>query len=176
METNKVIEEKQSIRYFNDQKVDQKTIEDILNYAIAEISLDEDDPPWHFVVVEDQEIKEKIADMLFYSSEDSVEETCNVIKDCSVLILAFSDYAGEFYVGELTYFKLVSSFFRCMVDRPRDLGLTSLYIRDIREIKEELRRMFFLPENLFGAVALGYSDHFPSKKLGKSLDKVTEWW
>lgn len=171
METNKVIEEKQSIRYFNDQKVDQKTIEDILNYAIAEISLDEDDPPWHFVVVEDQEIKEKIADMLFYSSEDSVEETCNVIKDCSVLILVFTDYSDEFKL-----IKTGASLLDYMVNRSRNLGLTTLYIRDIREIQEELQREFFLSEKLSGAVALGYSDHFPSKKLGKSLDKVTEWW
>ena len=176
MERSKKIEEKQSIRHFNDQKVDQKTIEDILNYAIASTPIDGDNKPWHFVVVENQELKEKIADMLFRSSKDknSVEVTCNAIKDCSVLILAFISFA---YIDDkLMNLKLGASFLNSMVDRPRDLGLTSLYIRDIREIQKELQREFFLLENLFGAVALGYSDHFPSKKLGKSLDKVTEWW
>ena len=176
MELSKKNEEKQSIRHFNDQKVDQKTIEDILNYAVVMTPLDKGERPWRFVVVENQELKEKIADMLFRSSKDknSVEVTCNAIKDCSVLILVFVSFV---YIDDKSLnLKLGASFLNSMVSRPRDLGLTSLWIKDIRWIEKELRREFFIIENFFGAVALGYSDHFPSKKLGKNLEEVSDWY
>mgnify|MGYP005805469515 CR=1 FL=1 len=170
MELSTVLEERRSVRHFNDQKLDRGIIEDILNYAILSPSA-KNRQPWYFVVVENQELKEKIADMLLYSSEDPVEVTCNVIKDCSALILVFADVID--LVNDVVS---VGACIENMILRARDLNVGSLWIGYILKIEEKLQREFSLNKKLIAAVALGYTDHFPSKRPRKSLAEVCEWW
>ena len=94
MEFSKVMEERRSVRHYNDKKLDRKTIVDILNYGIMAPSA-HNRQPWHFIVVEDQAKKENIANVLEHSSDDPVIVTCNVIKECSALVLVFADITDE---------------------------------------------------------------------------------
>ena len=62
-----------------------------------------------------------------------------------------------------------------MVLRARDLDVASLWIGYILRIEKELQKEFSTDKRLICAVALGYTDHFPSKRPRKTLEEVSEW-
>lgn len=170
MELSKVMEERRSVRHYNDKELDRKTIEDILNYAIMAPSA-HNRQPWYFVVVRDTLKKEDIALMLAEHGDDSVMMTCNVIRDCQALVLVFADITEE-----IMDIQSVGACTQNMVLRAKDLDVASLWIGYILKIEKELQREFSCDKKLIAAVALGYTDHFPSKRPRKSLDEVCEWW
>ena len=170
MELSKVMEERRSVRHFNDKQVDRKTIEDILNYAILAPSA-HNRQPWHFVVVQDQMKKWDIALLLNDYSDKSVSTTCDVIRDCSALVLVFADIEDE-----VMDIQSVGACIENMILRARDLDVASLWIGYILEIEKELQKEFSLEKKLIAAVGLGYTDHFPSKRPRKMIEEVTEWW
>lgn len=170
MELTKVMEERRSVRHYNDKKLDRKTIVDILNYGIMAPSA-HNRQPWHFIVVEDQAKKENIANALEHSSDDPVMVTCNVIKECSALVLVFADITEE-----VMDVQSVGACIENMVLRAKDLDVASLWIGYILRIEKELQKEFSCDKKLIAAVALGYTDHFPSKRPRKTLEEVSEWY
>lgn len=170
MELTKVMEERRSVRHYNDKKLDRKTIVDILNYGIMAPSA-HNRQPWHFIVVEDQAKKENIANALEHSSDDPVIVTCNVIKECSALVLVFADITEE-----VMDVQSVGACIENMVLRAKDLDVASLWIGYILRIEKELQKEFSCDKKLIAAVALGYTDHFPSKRPRKTLEEVSEWY
>ena len=170
MELSKVMEERRSVRHFNDKPIDKSVIEDILGYAIL-APFAHNRQPWHFVIVRDNSTKEDIALMLAQYGDESVMTTCNVIRDCSALVLVFADITDE-----VMDIQSVGACIENMVLRARDLDVASLWIGYILKVESELQRKFSLEKRLIAAVALGYTDHFPSKRPRKSLVEVTEWW
>ena len=170
MELTKVMEERRSVRHYNDKKLDRKTIVDILNYGIMAPSA-HNRQPWHFIVVEDQAKKENIANALEHSSDDPVIVTCNVIKECSALVLVFADITEE-----VMDVQSVGACIENMVLRAKDLDVASLWIGYILRIEKELQKEFSCDKKLIAAVVLGYTDHFPSKRPRKTLEEVSEWY
>lgn len=170
MELTKVMEERRSVRHYNDKKLDRKTIVDILNYGIMAPSA-HNRQPWHFIVVEDQAKKENIANVLEHSSDDPVMVTCNVIRECSALVLVFADITDE-----VMDVQSVGACIENMVLRAKDLDVASLWIGYILRIEKELQKGFSCDKKLIAAVALGYTDHFPSKRPRKTLEEVSEWY
>lgn len=170
MELSKVMEERRSVRHYNDKKLDRKTLEDILTYGIMAPSA-HNRQPWHFIVVEDQVKKENIASVLECSSDDPVILTCNVIRECSALVLVFADITDE-----VMDVQSVGACIENIVLRARDLDVASLWIGYILRIEKELQREFSCNKKLIAAVALGYTDHYPSKRPRKTLEEVSEWY
>lgn len=170
MELSKVIEERRSVRHYNNRKLERKTIEDILEYAILAPSA-KNRQPWHFVIVEDQNRKEHIADMLEECGDEVVELTCAVLRESSALVLVFADI-----VDEVMDVQSVGACIENMILRARDLDVASLWIGFILKIEKELQREFSCDKRLIAAVALGYTDHFPSMRPRKTLNEVSEWY
>lgn len=170
MELSKVMEERRSVRHYNDKKLNRKTIIDILNYGIMAPSA-HNRQPWHFIVVEDQVKKENIASVLECSSDDPFILTCNVIRECSALVLVFADITDE-----VMDVQSVGACIENIVLRARDLDVASLWIGYILRIEKELQREFSCNKKLIAAVALGYTDHYPSKRPRKTLEEVSEWY
>lgn len=169
MELGKVIEDRRSIRSFNDKVLAKDIIVDILNYAILAPSA-KNRQPWYFVVVEDQNKKEYIADLLEQKSSDEVKMTCNVMRECSTLVLVFADI--EDMIMDVVS---VGASIENMILRARDLDVASLWIGFILKIEKELKKEFNLNKRLVSCIALGYTDHFPSKRPRKTLFEVSEW-
>ncbi len=170
MELSKVIEERRSVRHFNDKPIERRVIEDILGYAILSPSA-HNRQPWHFVIVRDSLVKEDIALMLADYGDEAVMVTCNVIRDCQALVLVFADITEE-----VMDIQSVGACIENMLLRARDLNVASLWIGYILKIESELKRKFSLEKRLIAAVALGYTDHFPKKRPRKTVEEVTEWW
>ena len=170
MELTKVMEERRSVRHYNDKKLNRKKNVDILNYGIMAPSA-HNRQPWHFIVVEDQAKKDNIANALEHSSDDPVIVTCNVIRECSALVLVFADITDE-----VMDVQSVGACIENMVLRAKDLDVASLWIGYILRIEKELQKEFSCDKKLIAAVALGYTDHFPSKRPRKTLEEVSEWY
>lgn len=170
MELSKVIEERRSVRHYNDKKLDRKIIEDILNNAILAPSA-HNRQPWHFVIVQDQILKKEIGDCLQNKMGDIGKVTCDVIRESQALVLVFADI--EDMVMDLVS---VGACIENMILRAKDLDVASLWIGYILNIENELQEKFGLFKKLISAVALGYTDHFPSKRPRKTLEEVSEWY
>lgn len=170
MEFSKVLEERRSVRHYNQLELKKELIEDILNYAILSPSA-HNRQPWHFIVIRNQDLKREIGDLLQNKMGDIAQVTSNVIRESQVLILVFADIT-EVIMDVVS----VGACIENMILRARDLDIASLWIGYILNIEEELKNKFALDKQLISAVALGYTDHFPSKRPRKELNEVSEWY
>lgn len=170
MELSKVLEERRSVRHYNQLELKKELIEDILNYAILSPSA-HNRQPWHFIVIRNQDLKREIGDLLQNKMGDIAQVTSNVIRESQALILVFADITEE-----IMDIVSVGACIENMILRARDLDIASLWIGYILDIEEELKNKFALDKQLISAVALGYTDHFPSKRSRKELNEVSEWY
>lgn len=170
MELSKVIEERRSVRHFDDRKLKKEIIQDILNYAILSPSA-HNRQPWYFVVIQDKKLKDEIGDCLQNKMGDISIVTSNVIRECSCLVLVFANIEDEIMDVIST-----GACIENMVLRARDLDVASLWIGYILNIEKEIQEKFNISNKLVSAVALGYTTHFPSKRPRKSLDEVCIWF
>lgn len=171
MELGKVIEDRRSIRNYLEKELDNKTIEDILNYGILAPSA-KNRQPWHFIVIkENKELKNNIADQLYKKTGETGTLTCEAIKDCSALVLVFAEITDT-----VLDVQSVGACIENMLLRAHDQNVASLWIGYILEIEEELKKEFSTDKTLIAAVALGYSDKIPKARPRKTLADVTSWY
>ena len=170
MELSKVMEERRSVRHYNDKKLDKRIVCDILNYGIMAPSA-HNRQPWHFIVVDNPNLKKEIGNALENKMGDIAKVTSDVIRESQALVLVFADI--EDMVMDLVS---VGACIENIVLRAKDLAVASLWIGYILNIEKELQRKFSCDKKLIAAVALGYTDHFPSKRPRKTLEEVSEWY
>lgn len=186
METLQVIKERRSIRAFRNDNVSKDLIIDILNCGRLAPSA-KNRQPWFFVIVKD-DVKNKIADMMIEDAykrnlseenekigfNSSVNPTANVIKEAPILILIFREKNDNWIVGDnLSIGACVEN----MCLRATELGLGTLWIRDIVYVAEEVADMLnhsYLELNC--AIALGYANQSPSARPRKNLQDIIEWY
>ena len=167
MEFSKVLEERRSVRKYNDLSLSKGTIKTILEYAILAPSA-HNRQPWYFVVVQNQDKKKEIGDILEEKMGPQGKKTSDVIRDAQVLVLVFIDIEDE--VMDLVS---VGASIENMVLKARDLDVASLWIGYILNIREEVKRIVKVNKKLVSAVALGYTNAFPSKRPRKELEEVS---
>lgn len=185
MEVSKAIENRRSIRDFKQEDINKEIVEDILNCGRLAPSA-KNRQPWYFVVVK-SEIKNKIADMMIdytITTNDAIERkklgyansanpTANVIKQAPILILIFKPKDDHWIVGDnLSIGACVQNI--CL--RATDLGLGSLWIRDIAYVSEKVAEMLGHRDlELNCAVSLGIPNQCPKPRPRKKLEHIIEW-
>ena len=186
MELRDVLKNRRSIRAFQSKKVDKRIIEDILSYGILAPS-SKNKQPWYFVILEDDK-KNKVANLMIdyvnnckesqerkkYGFNSSVKETALVIKEAPILILIFREKDDNWIIGDnLSIGACVEN----MCLRATDLGLGSLWIRDIVYVAEEVADMLEHSDmELNCAISFGYQNEFPKQRPRKELKKILEWY
>lgn len=185
METRKVIEDRRSIRAFKNDPVSKPLIIDILDCAIMAPSA-KNRQPWYFVVVEGN-IKNQIADMMIKYTEEnddteerkllkcpsSVIATAKVMKEAPILILVFKEKDINWTTGDTLS---IGACIENMILRATDLGLGSLWIRDIVYVAEEVAKLLNHSElELNSAISIGYSNQSPNARPRKKLEEIVEW-
>lgn len=170
MELSQVIKSRRSIRHFNNKKIDKSLIKDILEHGIKSPSA-HNRQPWYFIVVNDQLIKEKMALILEKKTDVTTKLTCDVIKECSTLILVFADIKDD-----LMDIQSVGACIQNMILRATDLEIGSLWIGYILKIEKELQDLFKCKKKLIAGVALGYTEKYPSERPRKNIEDVCEWF
>ena len=186
METKKAIELRRSIRKFKNEDIKKSVLEDILNCGRLAPSA-KNRQPWFFVVLK-QEIKDKVADLMIeytnnndeskevkkLNSPSSVLPTANVIKEVPVLVLIFKEKDDNWTIGDnLSIGACVEN----MCLRATELGIGSLWIRDIVYVAEEVAEMLHHSVlELNCAVSFGIPNQNPLPRPRKELESILEWY
>lgn len=181
MEVKKAIGERRSIRNFKEEDIKKEIVEDILNCGRLAPSA-KNRQPWYFVIVK-SEMKNKIADMMIdytinnndtLGCKSSVNSTANVIKQAPILVLIFRPKDDNWLVGDnLSIGACVEN----MCLRATDLGLGSLWIRDIVCVSEKVAEILGHEDlELNCAVSLGTPSKSPKQRPRKELKDIMEWY
>ncbi|MCM1370729.1 MAG: nitroreductase family protein [Clostridium sp.] len=186
MNTISAIYNRRSIRNFKTDKIKKDIIEDILNCGRLAPSA-KNKQPWYFVIVQD-EIKDEIADMMIdytinndddierkkYGYANSAYSTANVIKQVPILVLVFRKKDDNWIVGDnLSIGACVEN----MCLRATDLGIGSLWIRDIVYVQENVAKMLGHEDlELNCAVSFGFPNQKPKQRSRKELKNIMEWY
>lgn len=156
--------DRRSIRRFTDQKIDNKTIKDILTaamYAPSAVNLQ----PWHFVVIDQWPMMEKI--MEIHPHARMLQTASHAIVVCGDLQLQHDDGYWVVDCGAATQNLLLAAY---------TLGLGSCWvgIHPREERKTAFSRLLSLPSHVlpFALVALGYPDEQKRRPERFHPDKV----
>lgn len=185
METRKAIEDRRSIRAFKNEKVSKNLIMDMLDCARLAPSA-KNRQPWYFVIVEGN-LKNQIADMMIKYAEEnddteerkilkcpsSVKATAKVMKEAPTLILVLKEKDINCTTADTLS---IGACIENILLRATDLGLGSLWIRDIVYVAEEVAKLVNHSDlELNSAISIGYSNQSPNARPRKQLEEIIEW-
>lgn len=186
MELKYTIQNRRSIRKFKDTYVSKKIIKDLINCARLAPSA-KNRQPWKFIIVP-KHIKNQIADIMLekektskislekkiYNNNSSVKSTAKVMKEAPVLILVLKPYDSNWATGDCLS---IGAAIEHICLRATDLGLVSLWIRDIVYTKEQISELVNHTDmEVISAISIGYPDENPNQRPRKALDEVLEWY
>ena len=189
MELKEVINKRRSCREFGNKKITKKQIEDLIECARLSPSA-ANRQNWYFVILEKNK-KNKIADILEnelknssdiqstdnptkpYTATSSLIGSIKVIREAPILILVFRKPSSDWLEGD---YLSIGSAVEHICLRATDMGLASLWIRDIIYNRKEIAEIVgFEQMELVVSVAIGYSIEFPYVKRKKELKDIMEW-
>ncbi len=185
VELQNAIDERRSIRRFKNKDVENHLIESLIDCARKAPSA-KNRQPWKFLIVKGK-IKDEIANIMInqvneskidlekklYNANNSVTATANTIKEAPVLILVFRPKEENWLVTDLL--SLGASIEHICL-KAVDLGLGSLWIRDIIYTKDLIEKLVGQQQmELNSAIAIGYQDEYPKPRPRKELEEVLEW-
>jgi nitroreductase len=186
METIKVIEERRSIRKFQDKAIEDEILEKILKLATKAPS-GKNRQPWRFVVVRGNKKRELVNLMSECVSDlkkvgtsvGSCELSINSINEANVVVLVFNTFSNleEDYnhYRLLTDTQSIGAAIQNMILAAQNFGLGSLWICDIFYCNKEICTWLNSKHELVAAVAIGHPNQAPYPRPRKELQEVTEW-
>lgn len=163
METLKAILTRRSVRKFKDQKVEPEKIDILLKAAMHAPSA-RNTQPWHFIVVDDRAMLDKIAEVHPYAQ---------MCKEAPLAIIPCADTS----VKEGYWMLDVANATENLLLAARDLDLGAVWLgvySDAQRIKD-ISELFNLPENItpICVVPVGYSDMEQGEVSGRyQKDKI----
>lgn len=187
MELKECISIRHSSRSYKKLKVKKSDILDIVECArMAPSAANRQN--WYFIVLQDV-AKNKIASLmedylkkinkiikskehatLEYNPSESVIESIKVIKQVSTLILVFRQKDDTWFEGD---YLSIGCAVEHMVLRATDLGLGSLWLRDVIYLKTEITKLFNLNNmELVTGLAIGYSSTNNYRAKKKKIEEI----
>lgn len=153
MELKEAIKNRRSIRKFKNTEISKKIIEDLIDCARLAPSA-KNRQPWKFVIVTNT-IKNQISDIMLEkensskislerkmnNANSSVKATAKIMKEAPILILVLKEYEDNWIIGDSLS---IGGAIEHICLRATDLGLGSLWIRDIvytRERNSQISRL-----------------------------------
>ena len=186
MELIETINNRRSIRKYKDIDISKDVIEDLINSARLAPSA-KNRQPWKFMIVKGT-IKNKIADIMLeqlkksevslerklYNSNSSVKATAYIIKEAPILILVFKPKEDNWIIGDsLSIGAAIENI--CL--RATDLGLGSLWIRDIAYTQKQIAELVNKKNmELISAISIGLSNENPRQRPRKKMNEILEWY
>lgn len=185
MEVHEAIEKRCSVRSFTNEKVSEELVKDILNSGRLAPSA-KNRQPWYFVVI-NQQLKDEIADWMIQFTEEndeteerkmlkcpsSVAATAHVMKEAPVLLLVFKSNDKNWVTGDTLS---LGACIENMLLRATELGLGTLWIRDMIYVKEKVEKLVNLEGFEFNsAVLVGYAKNKYTGKARKKLEEIVKY-
>jgi nitroreductase len=167
MDTVDAIHSRRSIRRYTDKKVEDKIIEKVIKAAMQAPSAG-NAQPWHFMVIEDRKILDKIP---------AIHPYAQMCKEAQTAILVCGDTKLEKYEGY--WVQDCSAATENMLLAAHALGLGAVWcgIYPKKERVDEFRKLFDLPLNVMplSLVPMGYpgekkekEDRFKPERVHKN--------
>ena len=186
MDVIKVIEERRSIRKFQDKTVPKEIIEKILELATKAPS-GKNRQPWRFVVLQSSG-KDQLVSIMENAlnqykkrnkSTGSFELSINSINEASAVVLvfnAFSNFEEDYnHHRLLTDTQSIGAAVQILLLAAQDFELGTLWICDIFHCDKEICSWLNRKDELVAAVAIGYPNQSPYPRPRKLLEEVIEW-
>ena len=150
MESLEAILTRRSIRRYTSKEIPDEKIKTLIKAAFSAPSAG-NQQPWHFIVIDDKKILEKVTEF---------HPRASFITDAQKAILVCADINLEKFKN---YWPIdCSAATENILIAARGLGLSSCWIgiHPINERVENLKRIFSLPESVipFSMIALGYTN------------------
>ncbi|GAA0077011.1 nitroreductase family protein [Clostridium sp. CTA-5] len=186
MDVIKAIEERRSIRKFQDKTVSKEIIEKILELATKAPS-GKNRQPWRFIVLQDRRKDELVSLMKFSLNRDkkqnkptgSFELSINSINEASAVVLVFNTFSN--FEEDYNHYRLltdtqsIGAAIQTLLLAAQDFKLGTFWICDIFHCDKEIYSWLNIKDELVAAVAIGYSNQLPYPRPRKLLDKVVKW-
>lgn len=186
MDTIKAIEERRSIRKFQNKIVPKETIERLLELATKAPS-GKNRQPWRFFVLQNSK-KDELVDIMnstsnLYKKQNksigSLDLSTNSINEASAVVLvfnAFSNFEGDYNHNRLlTDTQSIGAAIQNMILGAQNFGLGTLWICDVFYCSNEICSWLNRKDELVAAVAIEYPNQSPYSRPRKLLQEVTEW-
>jgi nitroreductase len=153
----KTIKDRRSIRAFTPQKVDNKTIDAILDagrWAPSGLN----NQPWRFAVVTDKGIKDELSTLTKYDT---------IIKSAYAVIAVFLDTAAGY--DRTKDLQAIGACIENMLLAITDLGLGGVWLGEILKSAAEVKKLVDAPDEFefMAAIALGYPEGPPTRATGR---------
>ncbi|EKQ52660.1 MULTISPECIES: nitroreductase [unclassified Clostridium] len=186
MDVIQAIEERRSIRKFQDKTIPKDIIEKILELATKAPS-GKNRQPWRFVVFQNSKKNELVNIMedalnkykKQSKSTGSFELSINSINEASAVILvfnAFSNFEEDYnHHRLLTDIQSIGAAVQTLILAAQNFELGTLWICDIFHCDKEICSWLNRKDELVAAVAIGYPNQKPYSRPRKLLEEVIEW-
>lgn len=182
MELKEIIKNRRSIRKFDTKKLDNSIIEEILYYGSLAPS-GKNRQPWRFVVIqEDEELKNKIADIMISKAEEKIKNgesegsiinTAKIMKEAPVFIAVFNSWNNKIINSNL---QSIGACIENICLTATDMGIGSLWICDIDCAFKEVEDLLGINEiSLVAGISLGYPLENPNARPRMNIDELIEW-
>jgi len=156
------IKTRRSIRRFTEKKIEDKTIELIIEMGTwAPSGLN--NQPWKFVVIRDQKIRDEISTQTKYS---------RIIQGAPVCIAVFLDNSQSY--DRVKDIQAIGACIQNMLLTIHDLDLGGVWLGEILKNRESVENILKVPESceLMAVVALGHTEEKKGTGTRRSLDEV----
>lgn len=186
MDTLRAIRERRSVRGYTTKGVSREIIEEVLEAGRLAPSA-KNRQPWRFLVTRGA-VKDGVASLMEEYIEEhddearmrkighasSVKSTAAVIRQAPVLILVFRDNDENWVKGD---YLSIGACVENMCLRATDLGLGSLWIRDVIRVADKVTEAFGCSnEELVCGLVLGYASRSLKPTRKKELSEMVEWY
>jgi nitroreductase len=170
-----IIEKRRSIRKYKSIKINDNIINELIKSAILAPSGD-NTQPWHFIIVDDIEIKREIAksshNQKWMASAPilivCIADICSRIKDCENLIL--DEESNIFELKQIIRDTTIS--IEHIVLEAVNQGLGTCWIAWYKQ--NEIKTLLGIPNNKYvvGILTIGYADEKPTQRSRKTMEEI----
>lgn len=172
MELVRAIEERRSIRKYEEKDISNEILKELIRCATLAPS-GHNRQPWKFQIVRG-EIKNKIADTLYQKTigieGSTAPHTSGIIKETPVLLVVYlTEYNAENYLYDILS---IGGAIENLLLRATDMGIGSLWIGNTSLIEDELKEILKTNLRVISTIALGYKAQEPHARPRKSLEEV----
>lgn len=167
------MEQRRSIRAYEDRPVSRELLEEILRAGTLAPS-SKNRQPWRFVVVTGQAKAEMLAVMKAGLEREKTAPAVIFVVNALGLDL-YASLTPEERIFELCNVQSIGAAVENMSLAAVELGLGSLWICDVFFAYQELTEWLNAKGGLLAALAVGYAAEDPPPRPRKPVETVTEW-
>jgi nitroreductase len=135
--------------------------------------------PWHFIVVEDEELKKRVADPQYWAADAPVMIVVLGLESPEVSDVQYPLYFDSIkeYHETKSYLMDVGIVFEHVILAATDLGLATCWMSYSWDRDAEMKKLLGVPDKyrVIARTPLGYPHEEPPPKHRKNIHEIVSW-